>query len=123
MQDRTFLVLGASFMAAAVALGAFGAHGLQNMVTAERLLVWQKASFYHFVHALGLILVGILQQQGFTTRGVSTSGWLMLAGILIFSGSLYLLTLSGITWLGAVTPIGGLAFIGAWVMLALSLKR
>src|ERR1700688_4725093 len=110
---------GAIAMALAVMLGAFGAHGLQGRLDAYSMGVYEKAVFYHFVHALGLLLVSALRAAGAVTR--SATQWtcgLLTAGILIFSGSLYALALSGDRMLGAVTPIGGVAFIAAWVVLA-----
>ena len=123
MHATTLIRLGAALLALAVMLGAFGAHGLQNIVSPERLVTWQKANFYHFAHAIGLILLGLIIESGYAKKTVTHSAWLMLLGIIIFSGSLYLLTLTGTTWLGAITPIGGLAFITAWLMLALTLKK
>jgi len=119
---KALLVIGSLNAALAVILGAFGAHGLKARVDAQLLAVWQTASEYHFYHALGLLLVGLLAKQ-FSTAGIVTSGWVMLAGTLVFSGSLYLLVLTGQRWLGAITPIGGTALIIAWLMLAWSLYK
>jgi uncharacterized membrane protein YgdD (TMEM256/DUF423 family) len=86
--------------------------------------IWEKAVFYHFVHALGMLIVSILPRLGVLTS--SRANWvaaLLFAGILLFSGSLYVLAVSGVKMLGAVTPFGGVSFIAAWVMLAFSLKR
>ncbi len=111
-------------MAAAVALGAFGAHGLRDKLDAYSLSVYEKAVFYHFVHALGILLVAILARtQLIGVAGQTRVGWLLLAGIVIFSGSLYVLAISGIRALGAITPIGGVAFIAAWLLLAYEALR
>ena len=115
---------GAIAMALAVMLGAFGAHGLQGRLDAYSMGVYEKAVFYHFVHALGLLLVSALRAAGAITR--SATQWtcgLLTVGILIFSGSLYALALSGDRMLGAITPVGGVAFIAAWVVLAVSALR
>lgn len=111
-------------MAAAVALGAFGAHGLRSRLDAYSLSVYEKAVFYHFLHALGILLTAILARTQLISLGGQTRvGWLLLAGIIIFSGSLYVLAISGIRTLGAITPIGGVAFIAAWLLLAYEALR
>jgi len=115
---------GAIAMALAVMLGAFGAHGLQGRLDAYSMGVYEKAVFYHFVHALGLLIVSGLRAAGVVTRAAAQ--WtcaLLAAGILIFSGSLYALALSGNRMLGAITPLGGISFIAAWVVLAASVLR
>jgi len=122
---RLFIACGAAAAMLAVILGAFGAHGLKARLGAELLTTWQTAVEYHFYHGLGLILVGILALHLPGSPWLRWSGGAMLAGILLFSGSLYLLALTGIRWLGAITPLGGLAFILAWLLLlvaALQLK-
>lgn len=113
--SRGFLVLGAVLAALGVAAGAFGAHALAGRVPAERLAIFETAARYHLVHALALVLVGVLAERGLEVRA---AGWLLLAGVVVFSGSLYLLVLSGASWLGAVTPLGGAAFITGWLALA-----
>jgi uncharacterized membrane protein YgdD (TMEM256/DUF423 family) len=116
--------IGAMAMALAVMLGAFGAHGLRAKLDAYSLDVYEKAVFYHFVHAIGLLVVPLLARAGIVTEaGASRVCWLLIAGILIFSGSLYALAISGVRTLGAITPIGGLAFIAAWLMLCWELTR
>lgn len=107
-------------MAIAVALGAFGAHGLKNMVSAQQLEWWQTATLYWFVHALGLLLVGVLIRLKSTTQ---TTAWLLQIGILIFAGSLYAMTLGAPRWFGAITPIGGVLMITGWLWLAVSAFR
>lgn len=99
--------------ATGVLLGAFGAHGLRNLVTDPRLLeVWETGSRYHLLHALALCAVAL------HPRSPDLAGGLFLAGIVIFSGSLYLMTLTGLRWLGAITPIGGICFVIGWLTLA-----
>lgn len=106
-------------MALAVAAGAFGAHGLRNKLDPYSMSVYEKAVFYHFVHALGILLIAVLARTGaITSSGQARAAWLLLIGILVFSGSLYALAVSGIRILGAITPIGGVAFIAGWLVLA-----
>ncbi|MEZ5539016.1 MAG: DUF423 domain-containing protein [Pseudomonadales bacterium] len=102
----------------AVALGAFGAHGLKNRLPADLLAIWHTAVQYQFWHTLALFGVGILLAQGFSSRALSVSGWLFASGIILFSGSLYALCLSNVRWLGAITPIGGTLWLIAWGCLA-----
>lgn len=115
---RFFLIAGALSAALAVMLGAFGAHGLRGRLPADLLAIYQTASQYHVYHALGLLAVGLLTTQLPASGALRWSGGLMLAGTLLFSGSLYLLAISGQRWLGAVTPLGGTAWIIAWLLLA-----
>lgn len=110
-------------MALAVGFGAFGAHMVQDMLTAERFAVYKTGVEYHFYHAIGLLIIGAVALHLPESNMLSWSGWLLLAGILIFSGSLYLLTLTDTAWLGAVTPIGGLAFIAGWILFAIALLK
>lgn len=115
---------GAVSLALAVALGAFGAHGLKNRLDVYSMGVYEKAVFYHFVHGLGLLAVGIMRRvQTLTAAGANRVGALLAVGIVLFSGSLYLLAVTGVRALGAVTPLGGLAFIAAWALLAWQLLR
>ncbi|WP_017366096.1 DUF423 domain-containing protein [Methylococcus capsulatus] len=101
-----------------VAMGAFGAHGLRNAIAPEMLAVYQTGVQYHFWHALGLGLVTLLMRQAPQCRPLVWAAWLMLGGIVLFSGSLYLLAISGIRWLGLITPVGGMAFLAAWACVA-----
>lgn len=111
-------------MAAAVILGAFGAHGLRDKLDAYSMSVYEKAVFYHFVHALGILLVALLARvEAISSAGETRVGWLLLIGILVFSGSLYALAVSGVRMLGAITPIGGLAFIAGWLLLTYEALR
>jgi uncharacterized membrane protein YgdD (TMEM256/DUF423 family) len=116
---------GAILMGLGVALGAFGAHGLRGRLDAYSMDIYEKAVFYQFIHSLGLLIVSYLPKIGaLSASAASTVCALLLAGVVIFSGSLYVLAVSGQRWLGAITPIGGLSFIAAWVMLAwYSLRR
>jgi len=102
----------------AVGLGAFGAHALKSRISSEMLDVYQTGVHYHIFHALGLILIGIIAYWLSESNLVLWSGGLILAGIIVFSGSLYILSISGIRAFGAVTPIGGVAFLAGWILLA-----
>ena len=115
--DKTFLLLGSVAAFLAVALGAFGAHGLRGRLSPEMMAVFQTGVQYHMSHALALILVaGIMgRMSGWL---IQTAGWCFVAGIIFFSGSLYLLAVTGVTILGAITPIGGLLFLAGWACLA-----
>lgn len=105
-------------MAVAVALGAFGAHALKTQLAADALAVWQTAVQYHAWHALGLFGIGLWLQHAPEKRALRAAAWLLLGGIVLFSGSLYALALTGVRGLGVITPVGGLAFIAGWVVLA-----
>jgi uncharacterized membrane protein YgdD (TMEM256/DUF423 family) len=116
--------VGAVLAAVAVLIGAFGAHALKERLDAYATQIYERAVFYHFVHALGLIAVGLAIGADLAGgRAGEAAGWLLLAGIAIFSGSLYALALTGIKRLGAITPIGGLAFVAGWLALAWSFRR
>jgi len=124
MNARLCVIVSAIALAAAVALGAFGAHAMKSRLAPESFAAYQTAVQYHFWHALGLLAVGILMTQWATAQGLAWAAWLLIAGLIFFSGSLYLLALTGARWLGALTPIGGGAFIAAWVVLAwVALRR
>lgn len=111
-------------MSLAVMLGAFGAHGLRNRLDAYSMGVYEKAVFYHFIHALGLLIVSFLPKTGtFSEFATSWVCGLLLAGIILFSGSLYLLAITGNRGFGAITPLGGVAFIAAWLVLAWFVMR
>lgn len=111
--------------ALAVGLGAFGAHGLEALLVQNgRLDTFQTAVNYHFYHTLALLGIGVLASTKPQWKGFSFTAWCMILGIMIFSGSLYVLSLTGITWLGAITPLGGLSFILGWSSLVyLSIKN
>lgn len=120
---KLFLLLGAANAFLAVALGAFGAHGLRARLAPDLLAIYKTGVDYHFYHALGLLAVGLVAAQFPTDGWLRWSGGLMLAGIVIFSGSLYVLSITGVRWLGAITPIGGLCFLAAWVLLAVGVAK
>ena len=120
---KTLLIVGAVLMALGVMLGAFGAHGLKGRLTPEMMAVYQTAVTYHMWHGLGVLILAMLSLHFPASQHLITAGWLMLAGILLFSGSLYAVSLTGIKVLGAITPLGGLAFIAAWLLGAWSLLR
>ncbi len=120
---KLFIVLGALAAGLAVALGAFGAHALKAKLSPDLLAVYRTGVEYHFYHALGLVLVGLAAQHLPESGVLKAAGWLMAAGIVLFSGSLYVLAVSGIRALGAVTPIGGVAFIAAWALFAWAFIR
>ena len=121
---KLFVLLGALAGAAGVALGAFGAHALKARLPPDALALWQTAVQYHFWHALGLLAIGLLIALALPgSMLLRWAGWLMVAGIVLFSGSLYALALTGVRALGAVTPLGGVAWIAAWVLLAVAAWR
>jgi len=102
----------------AVGLGAFGAHGLKSRLAPEMMMVYETAVQYHFYHTLALLGVGILSLHANDHSALRYGGWAFVCGIVIFSGSLYVLSISGVKWLGAITPVGGLAFLIGWLCLA-----
>jgi uncharacterized membrane protein YgdD (TMEM256/DUF423 family) len=117
--DKTFLLIGALTGFTGVALGAFGAHALRSRLSPEMLAVFETGVRYQMYHAFAILIVGlILGRMGGWM--ISAAGWLFTAGIILFSGSLYLLAFTGVTVLGAVTPIGGLAFLLGWACLAVA---
>ncbi len=115
---NTFLTLAAASGLLAVAFGAFGAHALRNRLDTYAMDIFETAVQYQFYHSLALLCVGLLALHQPGMALLKSSGWLFVVGIVIFSGSLYLLSLSGLRWLGAVTPVGGLALIAGWACLA-----
>lgn len=117
MTDRQLVIAASLVLLTGVAAGAFGAHGLKRILVPELIAVWQTAVLYQLIHGLGLLGIAVLEGR-FGVPLLSYAGLLMLAGIIIFSGSLYSLALSGEKWLGAITPVGGAAFIVAWAMVA-----
>ena len=114
---KTFLFIGALMLALGVILGAFGAHALRNQVAESALTTWQTAVLYQLVHGLGILAVALLLLHFPSLKGLVFVGASMLIGTLLFSGSLYGLVLTDWKWLGPITPIGGLLFIGGWIML------
>jgi len=123
LSPKLIAALGALLAAAGVALGAFGAHALKARLPAEMLAVWNTGVQYHLWHALGMVLAGL--SASLLTDGVwvRLAGWLFLAGIALFSGSLYALALGAPKWLGAVAPLGGTAFILGWLAFAVAAVR
>lgn len=117
MTSKLWLALGASYGFLAVALGAFGAHALKARLTLDLLAVWKTGVEYHFYHALALLAVGLLARQLQPSGALTAAGVCFALGVLLFSGSLYALALSGVRVLGAVTPFGGLLFLVGWACL------
>jgi uncharacterized membrane protein YgdD (TMEM256/DUF423 family) len=117
MSARIAIIVGSAAMFVAVALGAFGAHALRARLTPDMTAVWQTAVQYHAWHALAILAVGVLLSQWPGQRAVEVAGWLFVAGIVLFSGSLYAMALTGVRGLGAVTPFGGVAFLAGWAAL------
>ncbi len=115
---KLFIILGALCTMMSVGTGAFGAHGLEGKLSDKYMSVWEKAVNYQMYHGLGLIIIGFI--SGTTSINVNWAGWLLFLGVVFFSGSLYILALTQIRILGAITPIGGLLFIAGWLMLIIS---
>ncbi|GAA0789571.1 DUF423 domain-containing protein [Marinobacterium sediminicola] len=122
MSARFTLVTAALLGAIAVALGAFAAHGLKTVLSERLLEVFQTGVEYQFWHVGALLVTGLLQRKG-NSRGLQISAVAFLTGVVCFSGSLYVLALSGIHWLGVITPLGGIAFIIGWLSLAVSIYQ
>jgi uncharacterized membrane protein YgdD (TMEM256/DUF423 family) len=123
MAPRLALTIAAGLLFLAVGAGAFGAHALKARLAPDAFAVYQTAVQYHFWHALGLLAIGILLRQQPGSRTLALAGWLLVAGIVLFSGSLYALALTGVRGLGAITPLGGVAFLGGWAALAYAAWR
>ncbi len=117
MTERLLVIIGALILLTGVGAGAFGAHALKRVLSPDMLAVWQTAVLYQLIHGLGLLAIAALSAR-YNTTPMHFAGLFMLAGVLIFSGSLYTLVLTNIRWLGAITPIGGACFILAWALLA-----
>ena len=120
---KTLLAMAAFSGFLAVAVGAFGAHGLRERLSPEMMAVFQTGVQYHFYHTAALLAVALLLQYAPLTSGLAWSGICFVVGIVLFSGSLYLLALSEIRWLGAITPLGGTAFLAGWLLLAWSATK
>ncbi len=118
-----FLPVGALAALLGVVLGAFGAHALRGRLDDYAMSVFETAVQYHFYHALALVAVGLLALHPPQSALLRPAGWLFLVGLVLFSGSLYVLALTGVRWLGAITPLGGLAFIAGWACLAVASWR
>ncbi|RLQ93525.1 DUF423 domain-containing protein [Falsibacillus albus] len=114
---KAFIIIGAINAFLSVALGAFGAHGLEGKLSQKYMDIWHTAVQYQMFHALGIIAVGVIAGSVPASSLLSWSGWMMVIGIILFSGSLYVLSLTKISVLGAITPLGGLGFLAGWVLL------
>ncbi len=121
MTPRSWIIMGSLHMALAVILGAFAAHALKSMLDEYSTDIYKTGNFYHFIHALALIMVGVLQQQ--FDLDLTISGFSFFIGMVIFSGSLYSIALTGVKGLGAITPIGGLLFIIGWAYMAIQFYK
>ena len=121
--SRVTIGVGAALMLLAVMLGAFGAHSLKARLTPEMMVVYQTGVQYHLIHALGLMVVSLLRNMQPESGALKASALLMALGIVLFSGSLYALAISGITILGAITPIGGVCFMSAWGLIVWQMLR
>ncbi|WNG35072.1 DUF423 domain-containing protein [Archangium minus] len=119
---RQWLILGAASAFLSVAAGAFGAHALRARLAPDLLTIFETGARYHMYHSLGLLAIGLLSQLR-PSPLLNGAGWAMLAGILLFSGSLYALALSGVRALGAITPLGGVGFLVGWLLFALAAWR
>ena len=118
----TWIIIGSVLAALAVSIGAFGAHGLKSKVSSEDLVIFETGVRYQMYHSLGLILIGILGFH-FPSNIIQLPAALFIIGIIIFSGTLYLIPLTGLRWLGAITPIGGTAFITGWIALVYNIIK
>lgn len=121
--DRKFFITAALLGAVAVALGAFAAHGLRHRVDADMIAIWQTGVRYQFYHVFALLAAAWLSARLPDCKAARLAGWLFIAGIVLFSGSLYVLALSNMRWLGMITPFGGVAFIGGWLFLAAGARK
>lgn len=120
--SRTWIVVGAALAFLGVAAGAFGAHALEGRVPRDLVRVFETGARYHLVHALALTFVGLASAR-WTDPLWTAAGWLFVVGVVVFSGSLYALALTGVRWLGAVTPLGGVAFLAGWLAVAAAAWR
>lgn len=120
--SRTFIILGALSGFLSVSFGAFGAHAIKQWMSADLMAIYQTAVSYQMYHSLGLILIALVYQQQ-QHKMIKAAGWLMLSGIIVFSGSLYTLALTDSRWLGAITPIGGILLLLAWLLLGFGVSK
>ncbi|MGG0178129.1 DUF423 domain-containing protein [Gottfriedia acidiceleris] len=120
---KLFFLLGSIFAFLSIALGAFGAHGLEGKISERSLEIWQKAVQYQMFQTGGLFIIAFLIDKFGSTTQLMWAGWLSVIGIILFSGSLYILSVSGIKILGAITPLGGLAFLVAWILVGISVMK
>ena len=121
--SKLFILLGSLNAFFGVVLGAFGAHGLRDRLTPDLLTAWQTGVEYHLFHALGLLAIGIMLRLLPQSRLLRPAAWALLIGILLFSGSLYLMAVTGFRPLGVITPFGGLAFLAGWLLLTIAALR
>lgn len=117
---KIFIILGAINAFLSVALGAFGAHGLEGKLEPKYINIWEKAVKYQMFHSTGLFIVGILLGKFPNSSLLNWSGWLMLIGIILFAGSLYVLAVTQVSVLGAITPLGGVSFLAAWALIVVA---
>jgi len=122
MNIKNILLSGAIFMALGVLLGAFGAHALKNSLSPEMLAVYKTGIEYQFYHSLGLLLIGVIGIR-LNSKWIQGSAILLIVGIILFSGSLYILSISGIKIIGAITPIGGISFVAGWICLIIGIQK
>lgn len=120
---KTFIIIAAVNAFMAVACGAFGAHGLEGKLSEKFLEVWKTAVQYQMFHAGGLLAVGLLWNHLSSHNLLNWSGWMMFLGIILFSGSLYVLSVTSITKLGIITPFGGVAFLASWVLMIVAVYK
>ena len=120
---KVFIILGAINAFIAVALGAFGAHGLADKLEPKYLEIWKTGVTYQMFHATGLFIIGLLIGKVPNASLFTWSGWLMLIGIILFSGSLYILSVTQINKLGAITPLGGVCFLAAWILIVVGAMK
>jgi uncharacterized membrane protein YgdD (TMEM256/DUF423 family) len=121
--SKLFLILGSVNGATAVSMGAFGAHFLKTKIPEDMLFVFQTAVQYHFYHSLGLMVIGVLAIHIKPEKHLGIAGWIMFIGIILFSGSLYVLSTTATRWVGMITPFGGIAFIVSWVFIAIAVWK
>jgi uncharacterized membrane protein YgdD (TMEM256/DUF423 family) len=120
--SRNFVLIGAVFAALSVAAGAFGAHSLKAIISAEMLTVFETAARYQMYHAFALLIVGSMASY-MPERAIRIAGWCFVSGIVLFSGSLYVVALTGTRAVGAMTPLGGAAFLAGWIALVWNLRQ
>ena len=120
---KTFIIIAAINAAMSVACGAFGAHGLEGKISEKSLAVWKTAVQYQMFHAGGLLAIGLLWDRLSSQQLLNWSGWVMLIGIILFSGSLYVLSVASIGKLGIITPFGGVAFIASWILMIVAVYK
>lgn len=118
---KLFVALGSLNMALAIAFGAFGAHGLKGKISQDLLANWNTAAHYHLIHGIALLFIGLLiSKLGEYSSWVQIAGWLFIVGIILFSGSLYLMAVTQVKTLGAITPVGGISFLIGWIMVMIT---